>query len=37
MPAAAEDDLAPSLPRTDRQPDLALELRKLLKDLETAP
>ena len=37
MPAAAEDDLAPSLPRRDREPDLALELRKLLKEIETTP
>ncbi len=37
MPATAEDDLAPNSPRRDRQPDLALELRKLLKEIETTP
>ncbi len=37
MPAAAEDDVLPSSPRKEVEPDLAVELRKLLKEIETTP
>jgi hypothetical protein len=36
-PGAADDDGVPSLARRDREPDLALELRNLLKEIETTP